>query len=47
VLETPPNVVEGSPFAAIAELLKAGRVAKRIRALYRRRRSGRHKSHSR
>jgi len=33
VLETPPNVVEGSPFAAIAELLKAGRVAKRIRAL--------------
>jgi phytoene dehydrogenase-like protein len=33
VLETPPNVVEGSPFAVIAELLKAGRIAKRIRAL--------------
>ena len=28
VLETPPNVVEGSPFSA-----KAGRIAKRIRAL--------------
>jgi phytoene dehydrogenase-like protein len=33
VLETPPNVVEGSLFAAIAELLKAGRIANRIRAL--------------
>jgi phytoene dehydrogenase-like protein len=33
VLETPPNVVEGSPFAAIAELIKAGRIANRIRAL--------------
>ena len=33
VLETPPNAVEGSPFAVIAELLKAGRIAKRIRAL--------------
>jgi phytoene dehydrogenase-like protein len=33
VLETPPNVVEGSPFSAIAELFKAGRIAKRIRAL--------------
>ena len=33
VLETPPNVVEGSPFTAIAELIKAGRIANRIRAL--------------
>src|SRR3984893_11562288 len=33
VLETPPNVVEGSPFAVIAELLKAGTIANRIRAL--------------
>ncbi len=33
VLETPPNVVEGSRFAVIAELLKAGRIANRIRAL--------------
>jgi phytoene dehydrogenase-like protein len=33
VLETPPNVVEGSPFAAIAELIKAGRIGNRIRAL--------------
>ena len=33
VLETPPNVVEGSPFAVITELLKAGRVANRIRGL--------------
>ncbi len=32
VLETPPNVVEGRPFAAIAELLKAGRTANRMRA---------------
>jgi phytoene dehydrogenase-like protein len=35
VLETPPNVVEGSPFAVIAELFKAGRIANRIRALRR------------
>jgi phytoene dehydrogenase-like protein len=33
VLETPPNVVEGNPFAAIAELIKAGRIANRMRAL--------------
>jgi phytoene dehydrogenase-like protein len=33
VLETPPNAVEGSPFAVIAELFKAGRIASRIRAL--------------
>jgi phytoene dehydrogenase-like protein len=33
VLETPPNVVEGSPLSAIAELFKAGQIAKRIRAL--------------
>jgi phytoene dehydrogenase-like protein len=33
VLETPPNVVEVSPFAVITELLKAGRVANRIRGL--------------
>jgi phytoene dehydrogenase-like protein len=33
VLETPPNVVEGSPFAVIAELFKAGTIANRIRAL--------------
>ena len=33
VLETPPNVVEGSRFAAIAELIKAGRIGNRIRAL--------------
>ena len=33
VLETPPNVVEGSPFAVIAELFKAGRIANRVRAL--------------
>ena len=33
VLETPPNVVEGNPFAAIAELIKAGRIGNRIRAL--------------
>jgi phytoene dehydrogenase-like protein len=33
VLETPPNVVEGSTFAAIAELIKAGRIGNRIRAL--------------
>jgi phytoene dehydrogenase-like protein len=33
MLETPPNVVEGSPFAAITELIKAGRIGNRIRAL--------------
>ena len=33
VLETPPNVVEGSPFAAIGELIKACRIGNRIRAL--------------
>jgi len=33
VLETPPNMVEGSPLAAIAELIKVGRIADRIRAL--------------
>ena len=33
VLKTPPNVVEGNPFAAIAELIKAGRIANRMRAL--------------
>src|SRR4029077_12212720 len=33
VLETPPNVVEGIPFAAIAELIKAGQIANRMRAL--------------
>ena len=32
VLETPPNVVEGSSFSAIAELIKAGRIGNRIRA---------------
>jgi hypothetical protein len=33
VLETPPNVDEGNPFAVIAELFKAGRITNRIRAL--------------
>ena len=33
VLETPPNVVEGAPLAAISQLLKMARTAKRIRAL--------------
>ena len=33
VLETPPNVVEGHPFAAIAELVKSGRIANRLRNL--------------
>ena len=33
VLETPPNVVEGHPFAAIAELIKSGRIANRLRRL--------------
>ena len=32
-LETPPNVVEGHPFAAVAELVKSGRVANRLRQL--------------
>jgi phytoene dehydrogenase-like protein len=30
VLETPPNVVVGRPFAAVAELLKAGDIARRL-----------------
>ena len=33
VLETPPNVVEGTPLAAITELIKLGRLGNRIRAL--------------
>ena len=33
VLETPPNLVEGRPLAAIAELIKAGRVGNRLRGL--------------
>ena len=33
VLETPPNVVEGHPFAAITELIKSGRIANRLRRL--------------
>ncbi len=33
VLETPPNVVEAAPFAAIGELFKLGRLGNRIRAL--------------
>src|SRR6187401_795845 len=33
VLETPPNVVEGHPFGAIAELIKSGRIANRLRNL--------------
>ena len=32
-METPPNVVEGHPFAAISELLKSGRIANRLRHL--------------
>src|SRR3954452_23130180 len=32
-LETPPNVVEGHPFAAISELIKSGRMANRLRRL--------------
>jgi phytoene dehydrogenase-like protein len=32
-LETPPNVVEGHPFAAMAELIKSGRIANRLRRL--------------
>src|SRR5712691_11420936 len=33
VLETPPNVVEGHPLAALAGLIKAGRLARRLRRL--------------
>jgi phytoene dehydrogenase-like protein len=33
VLETPPNVVEGHPFAAVSELIKSGRIANRLRRL--------------
>jgi phytoene dehydrogenase-like protein len=33
ILETPPNVVEGTPLSAIAELFKVGRMGKRIRSL--------------
>jgi phytoene dehydrogenase-like protein len=33
VLETPPNVVEGHPLAAISELVKSGRIANRLRHL--------------
>ena len=33
VLQTPPNVVEGSPIAALGELVKAGRVGWSLRAL--------------
>ena len=33
VLETPPNVREGHPFAAISELIKSGRIANRLRHL--------------
>ena len=33
VLQTPPNVVQGHPLAAISELLKAGGVARRMRRL--------------
>lgn len=33
VLETPPNLVGGSPLAALAELLKAGGIARRLRRL--------------
>ena len=32
-METPPNVVEGQPFAAISELVKSGRIANRLRHL--------------
>jgi phytoene dehydrogenase-like protein len=31
VLRTPPNIVEGHPLAALAELIKAGRLAGRVR----------------
>jgi phytoene dehydrogenase-like protein len=33
VLETPPNVVEGHPVAAISELIKSGKIANRLRHL--------------
>ena len=33
VLETPPNVTEGHPFAAISELIKSGRIANKLRHL--------------
>lgn len=33
VLQTPPNVVQGRPLAALAELMKAGRVAWALRGL--------------
>jgi phytoene dehydrogenase-like protein len=33
VLETPPNVTSGAPLAALAELLRAGRLARRLRRL--------------
>jgi phytoene dehydrogenase-like protein len=33
VLETPPNVVAGAPFTAIAELFKLGKTANRVRSL--------------
>ena len=33
VLQTPPNIVEGQPLAAIAELAKAGRLANHMRRL--------------
>jgi len=33
VLQTPPNVVTGSPLAAVSECIKAGRVANRLRHL--------------
>jgi phytoene dehydrogenase-like protein len=33
VLETPPNIVSGLPFAALTELFRAGRVANRLRRL--------------
>jgi phytoene dehydrogenase-like protein len=32
-LQTPPNVVEGHPLAAISELVKTGRLANRLRSL--------------
>jgi phytoene dehydrogenase-like protein len=32
-LETPPNVIEGHPLAAMSELIKSGRIANRLRHL--------------
>ena len=32
-LQTPPNVTEGNPIAALYELIKAGRLAERVRRL--------------